>query len=239
MAKTRPDNKVGRITKPSTMLKPSVNVATLFAKPPRRDEVATHHHRRPPHPDYVAFLDTTSNYRTDATASIATAVEYEKAVLEARIYGEDFNGAPLDLPNVVSAADLDSLKGQAEALNTPFASLEIFVMRTNSKGKVVTGQCTLGVAMAEFTRRSGALKTKIDGLIRELEGVEGEIERVMVELKHGGSGAEEFKEELEGLMGEADEALKATVKDINDARREDKESGIERQQKLQDFLKTF
>nr|OQO22338.1 hypothetical protein B0A51_08426 [Rachicladosporium sp. CCFEE 5018] len=224
MAKTRPDNKVGKITKPSPTLKPSVNVATLFAKPPRRDEVATHHYRKPPHPNYVAFLDTTATYRTNATASLAAAVEHEKAVLEARIYGEDINGTALDLPNVVTTADLDSLKGQAEALNTPFASLEIPVTRTNSKGKVAASRCTLGDAMAEFTHRSGALKSKIDGLIQQLAGVEGEIERVMVELRD---------------RGEADEALKATVKDINDARREDKDSGIERQQKLQDFLKTF
>ncbi|KAK6401411.1 hypothetical protein LTR95_019195, partial [Oleoguttula sp. CCFEE 5521] len=137
MAKTRPDNKVSKIAKPSPTMKPSVNVATLFAKPPRRDEVATHHHRRPPHPDYVAFLDKTSTYRTNATASLANAVEHEKAILAARIYGEDPTGAALDLPNVVTPADLDSLKGQAEVLNTPFASVSIPMTRTNSKGKVI------------------------------------------------------------------------------------------------------
>ncbi|KAK6433376.1 hypothetical protein LTR95_010444 [Oleoguttula sp. CCFEE 5521] len=239
MAKTRPDNKVHKTTKPSPSQSASVNVATLFARPPKQDEVVTSHRRRPPHPDYLVFLDTTSDYRTNATASLATAVEQEKAILEARIHGEDLRGAPLDLPNVVTAAELDSLKAQADAINTSFASIEIHMTRTNSKGQVVADYCTMEETMTEFTRRSGALKTSVDGLIKELAGVETEIEKVMVGLKDGGNGTQDFKAELEDLIAESDEAMKATAQDVTEARREDKESGAERQQRLQDFLKTF
>jgi hypothetical protein len=188
------------------------------------------------------YPESTNAYRQGVKASAHEDLEHIHDELVARVQGFDLIGKELVIEGLPTRTEINKLKAAEAKLSKPFAEETIATELTKVDGTILTSAQPLGKTMAQFEQMFKKSQAKLTPLLADLDQVESEIALLLAGLGKDEATAQadaEFKNTVERLKADNDEAYQQTLDDVSKARKEDKTLSAQSKKKLEDFMKSW